>query len=198
MNTYNTQNHNSLLNEIRNTGVKKNNAWMVSFGDLLTLMLCFILSLISYGHIKPLEEVPKKQENPSNISELDKKDEVSINKHPFGAEIASYKEEDTDRFEGERLDLVSADFVDDVLGAEAKDKLLTFINDNQHEGVVIRSCAELGGWYEALRQAFTVRKALLVNKLPRSQLQIELLGDACENIRDKDKSEVVVRVELKA
>jgi len=153
------------------------NSWMVSFGDLLTLLLCFVLSLVSYGHIKPINQTGEKEEKISNINLLSQEEKNLKKSHKNGTVVASYKR---------KVFFSLADFDDTgTLNHVAQKRMKKFIEkriaEEPNQKLILRSCAD--DWFSALQRTLILRQDALKNNVSSKLLLVETLGNGCEELQ---------------
>ena len=166
-----------------NTQSKTGPTWYVSFGDLLTLLLCFILSLICYGHIKviPAANVTPQNDNKSLISEKNKAlgTSFAINSLEVGSGVKVLPE----------LSFAATDFANGKLSASKEAELKEMVENFEDDYFLVRSCSVDDGYYQALEQALTLRQILINEGIVAKKQRVELLG--CKELEDG-----VLRVEV--
>ena len=163
-----------------NASGKKRTEWLVSFGDLLTLLLCFILSLVCYGHIKPIPNNDLTSLNDSKIKNPSVTKSNHIQSHKVGTALALNREQEPKKKQfSEKLFFVATDFSESgELTPKAKAQLADFLATRETGQVLVRSCSE-DAWHGALQYALVLRKELFKGDLERKRLQVELLGGNC-------------------
>ena len=155
---------------------RKTPAWYVSFGDLLTLLLCFILSLICYGHIKV---IPASEVTPQN-----NKDSLSSEKNEtLGTSFATNSLEVGSGVKVlPTLSFAITDFDDGKLSETKEAELAEMVEAHGSEQFLVRSCSVSDGYYKALEQALTLRQTLLRQGVAAKKQRVELLG--CKELKD--------------
>lgn len=151
-------------------------SWMLSFGDLLTLLLCFFLLLISTGALKPRA---KKDVTTQNNTEFTQNRLQKTENAVSGSKVAL----DTSKEVPYALTLTSSDLVNETF-------LLKLEEFKDKEVVEVTACApeELGGWATANQFAETVVDALS----NRVQVKaVRLVGSNCSPVNMKEETDVI-------
>ena len=155
-------------------------AWYVSFGDLLTLLLCFILSLICYGHIKviPASDVTAQNDN---------KNLKSGQQQEVGTSFANRSLEAGSVNNLPELRFVSADLTENDLSDTAKEALHELLEQNHSERFLLRSCTDNG--------AHVLRSHLLRYGIDSDRQRLEMLLGHCDELEQAVLSVGVDRLE---
>ncbi len=88
-------------------------SWLISFGDLLTLLVCFFLSILSFSTAKKSANTPKAPELLSSEAVLHSQSDPIQNANPSGTQIADKKvaqEIGSDLSQPLRIDFELAEF----------------------------------------------------------------------------------------
>ena len=170
--------------------------WLISFGDLLTLLWCMMLSLVCYGHFRP---VPLDSKNPL-IQELTAQHGQPAAEAPssrsVGTALAPHSAAEADAPAG-RIFLTQRDFVDDALTGDAETKLYDLLaGRNEAEvTVTVESCADGGAseaWLTSINRTLLVRSKLLNAGLERRWLRLRAAGRHCAGVRTEGAPEDAV------
>lgn len=176
--------------------------WLVSFGDLLTLLLCFFLSIITFG---PLGSGPRKL--PSNgldpqvvQSKVDLRGTQTARES--GTMLAIH---DSGSMQIELM-LTEADFKKTPfeVNREAWNRLQSEIAlDSYGDGaVVVETCSSLHGSASAkarfisMSRALAIRSHLIDAGLGSSSLKLRSVGEFCSVLRGRtiDDENIVARI----
>ncbi|NLF25097.1 MAG: hypothetical protein GX589_05495 [Deltaproteobacteria bacterium] len=188
----------------RDVGIRPGTSslWLVSFGDLLTLMLCFFLSLIAFGPLnrgfqmesakltletrKAIQvlKVPRELARQPGITIAFSRDGKPSLKIAFG-------EED---FQKEREELLPT-----VL-----ERMVSIVKSVQYDisEVKIEACridargSAGGGWQAGSRMALGIRSQLLDAGIKSASLKLRSPGGHCAEFAGEDKQELGDRAQV--
>jgi len=175
--------------------------WLVTFGDLLTLLLCFFLSIVSFGPLNPTqrvleEEVTKPDEpiNPVMPPEIDS-EQVS------GPTIALTNSDTMETL----LRFTEQDYVGggELFTSEASEKMRSELEPEGYEveSVVVESCygkpeyPDGRSWFMSVSRALGLRSQLIDAGVSPASISIRTVGYRCDAIREQDE-EMVTRLTL--
>lgn len=163
--------------------------WMVTFGDLLTLLLCFFLTIVSFSPLNSNNDRPQTQ------MAVEKQD-------ASGTTIASTSsEEEADRTTASSSGLFfyAEDFVGEVggLGGDVLNRLTSqlkmpgYLTKSASESLgalLIEGCGEgmdEESWLMALSHVSQIRGQLLDAGISRERIQVRILGPECRGLRSR-------------
>lgn len=164
--------------------------WLISFGDLLTLLWCMILSLICYGHIRPA----KMGAQGSSVQTVAQKGTgnpaATAERRSLGTPLAEPSQRQAAAAE-EQLFLGARDFAEqqDALSADADARLYGLYaaqRETERTVVTVEACAdEHSGeaWFSSVNRALLVRGRLLHAGFRPEQLRLRVLGAQCSAVR---------------
>ena len=177
-------------------GGPKPSLWLIGFGDLLTLMLCFFLSLVAFG---PLNQADR-QEREALTPEAKKM--IQMLKLPIrlatqsGITIAF----SMDGYPRLNFDFTEDEFAAEGLAAASLARIVNTINSVNYEIREIRLeiCTRRkqggeGSWSESSLKALGVRSQLLDAGVKAESIKIRSLGRYCRGLGQahKEKSAVL-------
>lgn len=154
--------------------------WLISFGDLLTLILCVFLLLLSLGAYKVGQE-PVSGRDPSGVN-------VSTDTINNGRRIAPSPR-------GTRFQEIY--LTAEELSTQAPLKALTdltrdVVKRNKSSLIKIEACSDKG-WDQAVMNAMAVRAEV---EKARAPIELGLRGKRCEGMQSERDKKAVVKVSL--
>lgn len=181
------------------------NGWLISFGDLLTLLLCTFVAIISFAGMRNQPELRAKYIDSTQEVNNNQRLASSNGAEPIaGTQVANQVARDlaggADQ-SAEQLLLLASDFSpDEPAGSAAtKQKIgAALAGISSLELVRVESCATRDSgsneqaWFWSMGRALEASSALLELGLPREKLQIRALGPDCALIRKDPGDEVSV------
>jgi flagellar motor protein MotB len=184
--------------------------WILSFGDLLTLLLCFFLSIISFSPLNPANNVPVIVEEDQPV------EQVSTNVLPDaptgsepGTALANLTSSDAELtpernrsyFSGLRFWLNESDY--SGLGWEPSEEAAKRIKNQvvrtsyQPKRVTIESCFDAGVkgaetvWAGSISRILNLRSQLIDAGLPSGSFEYRVLGPHCNGLRTQETQDPV-------
>ncbi len=160
-------------------------AWLVSFGDLLTLLLCFVLSLICYGHFDPKLTIEQQKAIPAS-------EDIGASAKTSGTPLAKQLDKPERGMvsapqEVKTLALTAADFADpSTLTGQAEARMHGLTAGEKIKEAGIESCAEASNddpWFLAMSRALSLRSRLLSLGVAESALRMRIAGSHCSEMR---------------
>ena len=142
----------------------KNQPWLVSFGDLLTLLLCFFVTIIAQSPLNPRSA----------------KSEALREKQEAGTEFAP----SVSRSLFKTLTLSQQDFQKDSGGIAQALKSSVILDGYEVSKASLSSCSPGVGetsWFEATKQALSLRRQLIDAGVASPRIEISVRGPNCEN-----------------
>lgn len=177
--------------------------WLLSFGDLLTLLLAFFISVFSLSPLNPAVRSAKNSERHEQLSTDSRSDKPGFIPRAIPgtalADIGSGARsptQDVRASKAEHLDiwLSAADFEEgtDELGIRAQARIRTQVIGNSYRvlGIKIQSCSELPpelediGWMASSRRILALRRQFLDAGVGAEQLRYRVLGSDCTGLRE--------------
>jgi len=153
--------------------------WMLSFGDLLTLLLCFFLLLISTGAMKPKTKESLSAQNHSIETNTKV---LSSNTDEVGNKVANKTIGITD----DAFFLTSSDLVSEGLVQK-----LGKLKEESSVEIVVCAPSELGGWSTANEFAEILIKNISSSINVRS---LNIVGSNCLMVNRGKNTEAVVGI----
>ncbi len=190
--------------------------WLLSFGDLLTLLLCFFLSVLSLSPLNPAYKSPEKGKSKQIVNEPPSTEATgAAGKTSGGIELANSSGTVADPSVGSSANnfkqlsvwLTEADFREGNLELlpEAQERLKSQVFGSAYERVSVRieGCAEVeqgraeAAWAASLSRILTLRSQMIDAGIPATTLSYRVLGPDCETLRGKEGTEqAVVRIRI--
>ncbi|MEZ4753955.1 MAG: flagellar motor protein MotB [Bdellovibrionota bacterium] len=183
----------------------QNKNWLVTFGDLLTLLLTFFVMSIAIGgqnETATAENIQKNQISTKENSQLEEIEVIPRLVKLSGTNIAIQ----TLRTPLKEVGLDESDFntESDHLTAKAAQRLRAILSARKDEFSTVRLelCGGLGGyatevsWYKSISRALFVQSQLVDAGISKSQLAIRPLGPHCELLKDDAEKQLVGRIKL--
>ncbi|MCB0334158.1 MAG: hypothetical protein KDD55_11700 [Bdellovibrionales bacterium] len=182
-------------------------SWLVSFGDLLTLLLCLFLFQFSNSNIKEEQEGPKDGVTHSNNMEDLSEGISEYGTHERGTLLAQLED---------GTPVVESVFVEDefalqdyTLNEEGRGRLKNVVIPEgyglQRISLVTFSCEESSPealrWLQATGRALSIQRQLIDDGYERAQIAVQVLGPHCFSKRYPESKEgmaALVRFSLKA
>jgi hypothetical protein len=170
------------------TGVSKPNAiWLISFGDLLTLLLCFFLSIVSFGPLNPHATLPKNELTARSDSTPSTS---AYKKTPAGTGFAlkTHGRFAAARHFGElKLQIAEEEYTDlgGTLSEEAQKRLESAVKSSGYSVLAasVSSCSALGsvssGWFQSISRSLQVRRQLVDAGVSAQAVTVRALGSSC-------------------
>ena len=171
------------MNSVRTKQVQgcdtQNANWMISFGDLLTLLVCFFLVIVQNSLLHPQEVPPISEKNREVIT----KPTFSLNAGTTLAPNFREKESRTvlsetrvweDGFVG-RGTIPSTEF-----GAEIKAEVSRFKDSSAR--IDLEVCGSGPGWNQAHERALQLRRVVLLAGADPEKVFIRVVGNDCGGI----------------
>ncbi|MCB0317512.1 MAG: hypothetical protein KDD56_02060 [Bdellovibrionales bacterium] len=172
--------------------------WLVSFGDLLTLLLTFFVMTIAISGKGATEDTDKTTltpKNPAEVVEHQRQAEIFV---LSGTKIATYPY----RTEVREIGLREIDFNTeaDELTQDAKKRLRQVLTTRKDvlSPVRLEVCGGLGGyatevsWFKSIGRALFVSSQLFDAGIPKALLEVRPLGPHCSLLNQAGKSEALV------
>jgi hypothetical protein len=190
-------------------------AWLVSLGDLLTLLLCFFLAVVSMSPLNPaVEREMKAAQNQSDMvsdaplpaeGPVQMPDKAAMS--AAGTPLAKSIHESELAGPAVNVEFTASDFPgrEFTLMSDAVLKLKREIDANVYpvREVLIESCGgestagrQASGWNESVRRAFILRGQLIDSRIADSIIKVRLVGGNCKVLNSDGKGEVSARVKL--
>lgn len=156
-----------------------NTVWMISFGDLLTLLVCFFMAMMQFG---------------SNAKSSIILDKTALKGDFGGSKISGTRIADpTSKSSGgaryptvmNEFVAVESDFPEDssAVNAFTKERLMSesWVSDAQVE---VEACAVgSGSWQVARERALAIRAAVLESGVQPGQVTLRIVGSDCESLK---------------
>jgi len=175
------------------TGV---NHWLVSFGDLLTLLLCFFITILSFGGMKPEGSTDKLGINGGTQVDAAFSRESNDGGNPAGIELAVLSDREAD-YKEVTLNFEESDFSQsgEVLTEAALAGLKRQVTQDGYtpDRALLQTCAdrEAGSaeyeWYLSLGRALFLRSQLIDAGISPQALRLRVAGARCEVLRRKQE-----------
>lgn len=193
------------------------NAWALSFGDLLTLLLCFFLTIVSMSPLNPAV----RKANQALSAQKDEKNvppsKVQPQNSELGPRIAKHVSAEQEKgvsdkgpLQAEKLevmDFLAEDFEGEsgILSDQAANRLKMLMNqqDSQLISVEIETCVqgaretEAISWFEATRQALALKGQFIDAVKPSPEMRMRVLGADCETATNLGPSSARVALGFK-
>ena len=171
-----------------NSRMIKSGAWLISFGDLLTLLLCtFVLVLATNDS----ESAPQLGHNQANLLNIQSAREHSAHNRPqseTGTSLAFQLDSEPWR----TLDLVQSDFnfIKGTLSAEALGKLRGLLESVTYPilQVQIEACGpgavapDIQSWNTSFEHALLTRSQVIDMDVSPKLLRIRVVGPHCDSL----------------
>lgn len=211
--------------EISTMNAPKPALWLVTFGDLLTLLLCFFLTMVTFGPLGNNEKTSTNQGVTAPTAASTQEPQGGSLLQDSGTVIANIQSDDSERDLGVRnmapfvrslrLELRSEDFAADtfVLSKQTQDLLerllseaqaSTAVSQSQIENVLIEVCQQAQGSValeQMMEQALTLGRSLQSGVAQVGVLNYRLATKGCEELRgsvvDKELPVAVITVQSK-
>lgn len=158
-------------------------SWWVSFGDLLTLLLCFFLALVGFGTLRISVPATLSNEPGRGNSELGQAKFIS---QGDGTPFALYESEPV----VVSLRYAERDYAADqeMLTAEAAGKLKTEVSKSPYDitAVHVETCATVPGkgaghsWLHAMSRGMALRSQVFDAGVSAELITLRVLGGHCE------------------
>lgn len=194
------------------SGVSKPSAiWLISFGDLLTLLLCFFLSIVSFGPLNPNVELPKSDlTTRTNSSALPAEQKITRPGTRFA--LKTHGRFAAARHFGElKLQIAEEEYTD--LGGRlyeaAQQRLIKAVKSDSYRVVAaeVSSCSALSsersGWFQSVSRALEMRRQLVDAGISAQAVKVRVLGSNCSGLfgegnarsnEDKLRTQVVLKL----
>lgn len=183
---------------MKKSGKQQKNLWLVSFGDLLTLMLCFFLSLVAYGHVKPASSGPDVASTNCNDRQSDPNCVASNPEKVDGTSLANYQISSTSAGETLIFNFNENDFEAETgqLKLMAYDRVKTVVETKEYvpKTVFVEVCSTVGsdgGWFDSLKRAVAIKSQLFDTDRFKLHLNIRSVGPYCESIEQAETTQQV-------
>jgi flagellar motor protein MotB len=172
--------------------------WMVTFGDLLTLLLCFFITCITLG---PLGRQQRHETTPQNNSNNAAQSSGRDDLHAAGTSIAPITPRLEEHPRAPTLTLYEGDF-DEKGEGPWRNAVLLLLGQGVEKarGVDLESCAPEKGtpWSQRLRQswdlALALRRQVVDSGVPPQTVRVKVSSAGCGS--SKDGRRVAARVRL--
>lgn len=168
-----------------------NPVWLISFGDLLTLLWCMILSLVCYGHFRPTSLGKNSQGHqwvkayPGNVHAK------PLANASAGTPLANPAAQEPSAVKPPAVLFTERDFVDaNNLSADAEHRLAVLWSPEQSRGaaVTIETCdgADKAGWFSSVNRALLLRGKALRAGIESAAVRLRVVGAHCESLQDEN------------
>ena len=184
-------------------------SWLISFGDLLTLLLCFFLTIVSFGPLNPKATLPIKGVTSQSNSVTGPEPGVGVGKLGAGTQVAQSRTSSTENQKELRLVFNVEDFLEPtekLVPAKVIELQKLIKTDGYSVGRVrLESCSELKsddqGWFQALSRGFYLRGQFIDAGIEPKRIELRVVGRNCAALKN-DPTEfglaATVNVELSA
>lgn len=171
--------------------------WEMTFGDLLTLLLCFFVWLIPFSVQHATEKRHSNQDiSEENIVPRNSEGEIAAHGTPFAPSAMRDNQVEV-RFAAQ--DFAENDF---SLAPEMKGHLKKQLLSGDYElnSVLVESCAGAENsepWFDSMQRGLMVRGQLIDAGFRPGALRLRLLGPHCSALRRAGEQETVVLVRVR-
>lgn len=170
--------------------------WLISFGDLLTLLWCMMLSLICYGHFQPVQPTQALPQDQRVVAHAWQGDDASGVGRELGTALADQGRqrrqaagEAQEAVIGASIFLTEGEFGKaDTLSGDAETRLYALLaaEGGSRGTVTVETCASGGAeesWAASISRALMIRSRLVNAGLSRARLRLRAAGSHCETLR---------------
>ncbi len=157
----------------------KRGTWLTSFGDMLTLILCFFLTVVSLG---PL----------NTASARNNEDKLTKNKHNLGTTIAKSEEDELRKEISFEETVFSSNPDNQIFGLSELVNELIDTETYRIKSVSIETCnAELEtkegqSWHVSMQRALALNSQLIDTKIATPKVSLRAVGPWCALLAKPD------------
>ncbi|MDC0359073.1 hypothetical protein OAO01_09675, partial [Oligoflexia bacterium] len=165
-----------------------NSRWLTTFGDLLTLLLCFFLCVITFSPPTTQQETPLHNTSSRNLTRNQPEAVEPKPDQPAGTLIAPLMSE----FKALEIRFTEADYIEGTtrLSGSALARLRNEINSDGYRAMemLIAACApdhsagSAQSWFSSTGRVFNLRGQLLDARMDTTGLQLQVLGAQCAGL----------------
>ncbi|MCB0311063.1 MAG: hypothetical protein KDD42_07500, partial [Bdellovibrionales bacterium] len=168
------------------------NTWLVSFGDLLTLLVCFFIAILSASPMNPANSTSASSVSAQNYDEKVRRWLRSTSRLRSGTTLANYTDEtgpNSDLIKL-RIDLGNQSFLQNGVTLEPKTrrqlKRVIALQGYELQTAAISSCSTEGGaalekaWFVSMDRALEVRRQMIDTGVANKRIELEVVGPFCQ------------------